>query len=130
MGFSKTIMLITSFCIAFAGQLGEAFPDEISATKSKQTSPFFAFDNGTGRGKLSPQKQTEMLSELGYDGIGYTGTKGIPEMLKALDAKKLKMFSIYVGASVGAKGASHDAQLKQAIKELAGRETSIWSSRG
>ncbi|MGI6415052.1 MAG: hypothetical protein ACOX1P_05225 [Thermoguttaceae bacterium] len=35
-----------------------------------------------------------MLKELGYSGIGYTGTQQIPEMLKALDAQGLKMFSI------------------------------------
>jgi sugar phosphate isomerase/epimerase len=47
-------------------------------------------------------------------------------MLKALDAKNLKMFSIYVASNVGTDGPSYDANLKQAIKDLAGRETCIW----
>ena len=41
-----------------------------------------------------------MLKELGYAGIGYTGTQRIPEMLAALDAQGLKMFSTYVEACV------------------------------
>ena len=49
--------------------------------------PFFAFDNGVGRDQHFPlDEQAKMLKELGYAGIGYTGTQRIPEMLKALDA--------------------------------------------
>jgi len=87
---------------------------------------FFAFDNGTGRGRLSPQDQVDLLEQLGYDGIGYTGAKGIPPMLEALDAKGLKMFSIYVGARVGPDGPSFDPNLPRAIKDLKGRQTFIW----
>ena len=87
---------------------------------------FFAFDNGTGRGQLPAAEQAALLAETGYEGIGYTGCQDIPEMLAALDAKKLKMFSIYVGAKVGPDGASYDPDLKQAIDQLAGRETLIW----
>lgn len=126
MSFHRRVMMITLFCIAFLGRSATVFSDEPSATKSKRTSPFFAFDNGTGRGQLPPRQQAEMLREFGYDGIGYTGAQGIPEMLEALDAKNLKMFSIYVAANVGTDGPSYDANLKQAIKELDGRETCIW----
>ncbi len=89
-------------------------------------SPFFAFDNGTGRGRLSPDAQAKMLKELGYAGIGYTGAKGIPEMLKALDAHGLKMFSIYVGAKLGPDGPTFDPSLKEGIRALQGRDTVIW----
>ena len=58
--------------------------------------PFFAFDNGTGRGRLSFDQQAQMLKELGYDGIVFVGTAHIPEMLKALNARGLRMFGIYV----------------------------------
>lgn len=94
--------------------------------KSRLSNPFFAFDNGTGHGRLSPEAQAEMLERLGYAGIGYTGTKGIPEMLKALDRHGLKMFSIYVGAELGPKGPAYDPNLKQAVKALKGRETILW----
>ncbi len=88
--------------------------------------PFFAFDNGTGRGRLSPDEQAKMLKELGYAGIGYTGTKGIPEMLAALDQHGLKMFSTYVGVRLGGDGPSYDPSLKRAIEQLKGRDTLIW----
>ena len=96
------------------------------AGKLKLDNEFFAFDNGTGRGKLAPQAQAKMLKELGYAGIGYSGAKGIPKMLKALDQFGLKMFSIYVGARVGPKGPTYDPSLKEAIKQLKGRHTLIW----
>jgi len=88
--------------------------------------PFFAFDNGTGRGRLPPDEQARMLKELGYDGIGYTGTAGIPEMLAALDRHGLKMFSIYVGANVAEGARPYDPALPEAIAQLKGRKTAIW----
>lgn len=88
--------------------------------------PFFAFDNGTGRGVVAPVQQAKMLKELGYDGIGYTGTDAIPEMLDALDRYDLKMFSTYVRADVGEKKASFDPGLPEAIKQLSGRNTALW----
>ncbi|NOX55999.1 MAG: sugar phosphate isomerase/epimerase [Planctomycetes bacterium] len=67
-----------------------------------------------------------MLKRLGYDGIGYTGTKGIPEMLAALDRFGLKMFSTYVRVDVGPKGPRYDPGLPGAIQQLKGRPTIIW----
>ena len=86
----------------------------------------FAFDNGTGRGVLSPVAQADMLHELGYAGIGYTGTSNIPAMLAALDKHDLKMFSTYVGAVVGPEGPTYDPGLPAAIEQLKGRDTVIW----
>jgi len=93
---------------------------------AKLANPFFAFDNGTGRGQVSATEQARLLAELGYDGMGYTGAKDIPAMLEALDAHRLKMFSIYVGAQVGKDGPSYDPDLPVACKALAGRDTLIW----
>jgi sugar phosphate isomerase/epimerase len=87
---------------------------------------FFAFDNGTGRDEVAPEDQARMLKDLGYDGIGYTGAKGIPEMLAALDTHGLKLFSIYVSAFIGDDGPSFDPNLPAAIEQLKGRETVIW----
>lgn len=95
--------------------------------ESGLASPFFAFDNGTGRDQHVPlEEQAKMLKELGYSGIGYTGTQQIPEMLKALDAQGLKMFSIYVGADVDRGKSPYDPGLKTAIRQLKGRDTLIW----
>lgn len=87
---------------------------------------FFAFDNGTGRGELPLADQAAILAELGYDGIGFTGTANIPEMLRELDRRALTMFSTYVGATIGKDGPRYDPQLPTAIKQLAGRSTDIW----
>jgi len=94
--------------------------------KALPATDFFAFDNGTGHGRLSPDAQAEMLKDLGYAGIGYTGAKGIPEMFEALDRHGLKMFSIYVGAKLSPDGPSYDPNLKKAIESLKGRNTIIW----
>jgi sugar phosphate isomerase/epimerase len=89
--------------------------------------PFFAFDNGTGRDEgVSFEAQAKMLKELGYAGIGFTGTQRIPEMLKALDANGLKMFSTYVEACVDPSKPPYDPGLKAAIEQLKGRDTMIW----
>jgi len=88
--------------------------------------PFFAFDNGTGRGVLSPAEQAKMLKELGYEGIGYTGTGNVPAMLKALDEHDLKMFSTYVGATLGPDGGSYDPGLPAATKEFKAHGTTLW----
>ncbi len=99
---------------------------ESSAHGARRCNPFFAFDNGTGRGVLPPEQQAKMLKELGYDGIGYTGTQAIPQMLEALDRHELKMFSTYVRADVGKEKASYDPGLPAAVKQLKGRGTAIW----
>lgn len=98
----------------------------LNAFSAEAPLEFFAFDNGTGRGTVSPKAQAAMLKELGYAGIGYTGAGGIPEMLAALDKHGLKMYSIYVGATLGPDGPAFDAQLKEGIAALKGRETIIW----
>ena len=88
--------------------------------------PLFAFDNGTGHGRLPADEQAKMLKELGYAGIGFTGTQQIPEMLKALDGRGLKMFSIYAGACVDGSKPPYERGLPTAVAQLKGRDTVIW----
>lgn len=88
--------------------------------------PFFAFDNGTGGQTVPFAEQARMLKELGYDGIAYSGTKRIPEMLQALDTHGLKMLSIYVGANVDSGAPAYGAGLPAAIEQLKGRDVQIW----
>ena len=85
--------------------------------------PFFAY--AFDAHGLSLNEQAKMLKEFGYAGIGWGRTQ-IPEMLKALEAHGLKMFSIYVTASVEADKPPYDADLKTAIEQLKGRDTLIW----
>ena len=93
----------------------------------KLTNPFFAFDNGTGRDqKLPLEEQAELVKRTGYAGLGYTGALQVPEMLKALESRGLKMFSIYVAVRVDGDKPSYDAALPEAIRQLKGHGTVIW----
>ena len=102
--------------------------EEVAAEKPGLANPFFAFDNGTGYGRVAPEEQAAMLKELGYDGIGYTGAQQIPAMLKALDARGLKMYSIYVEVCQTPEKSKpmYDPGLKAAIEPLKGRDTLVW----
>lgn len=117
-------VLITSLALSVVA------PTSASATdgaESRLDNPFFAFDNGTGRDQhIPPEEQAKLLKELGYSGIGYTGAERVPEMLRALDAQGLKMFSIYVGANLDAGKPPYDPGLRAAIRQLKGRDTLIW----
>jgi sugar phosphate isomerase/epimerase len=88
--------------------------------------PFFAFDNGVGRGTWQPEQQAELLKELGYDGIGYTGVENIPAMLEALEARNLKMFSTYLPVNLGPGQVPYDPDLPKAIGQLKGHGTALW----
>lgn len=92
-----------------------------------QPNPFFAFDNGTGRDqKVALEVQADMVKRAGYDGLGYTGTRRIPELLPILDARGLRLFSIYVAARVDGAEPSFDPGLPEAIRQLKGRDVAIW----
>ncbi len=97
-----------------------------AAEETPVTWPFFAFDNGVGRGEWEAKKQAEVLAKLGYQGIGYTGVKGIPAMLKALHGRELKMFSTYIQLNLKEGVAPYDPQLLEAIKQLKGEGTALW----
>jgi len=119
-------MKSTIACLVMFVLAGSPLLADDAAPKLELTNPFFAFDNGTGRGVLSPEEQAKILDELGYDGIGYTGAGGIPEMLAALDAHGLKMYSTYIGANVDDLKKPYDPRLPEAIRQLEGRPTAIW----
>ena len=101
------------------------------ATSAAMAAPyeFFPFDNGVGRGKpeWTPDHQAETLKALGYDGISYNFTT--PEALaawqKAMDARGLKIYSLYVYTDIG-KAAGYPANLENALRLLEGRDTVLW----
>ena len=91
-----------------------------------QSFEFFAFDNGVGRGQLKAAQQAEILADLKFAGIGYTGTQDIPAMLAALDKKGLKFYSTYVPLNLKAGEAPYDPGLLAAIQQLKGRNAVLW----
>jgi sugar phosphate isomerase/epimerase len=121
---TRCTLLSVSFAVSVA--LASSTPAAEPAVPLRLDNEFFAFDNGTGRGSLSPKDQAELVKQLGYAGIGYTGTGRIPEMLAALDAAGVKMYSIYVNANVSTENPTFSPNLRQAIEQLKGRQTVIW----
>lgn len=123
----KTMKHLLAALLALAIPCAALFAADEAPVQPGLANPFFAFDNGVGRDAHVPlPEQARILKELGYAGIGFTGTKRIPEMLHALDANGLKLFSIYVGASVDADKPSYEAGLETAIEQLKGRDTIVW----
>jgi sugar phosphate isomerase/epimerase len=92
-------------------------------TAAVMGSPFFAFDNGLG--KKSPAEQAALLKQLGYDGIGYTGTANFAVRKKAFDEQGLKIFNLYVHSFVDNPNA-YEAGLKEAIPNLKGTGVDLW----
>jgi len=88
-------------------------------------SPFFAFDNGVGRDQWSPQEQADVLKELGYAGIAYTGTTDLSERLRAFGSQGLRVFSLYVHCYPGQEDAC-PPQLTKTLKQLEGTGTMLW----
>jgi len=121
----KTTLLRLLSVSLLVPALGGASAAEPTAPM-KLDNTFFAFDNGTGRGELPLEEQAAMVKQLRYAGIGYSGTARIPEMLAALDAHGLKMFSTYVYAEIAAEEPEFSPNLQQAIEQLKGRDTVIW----
>jgi sugar phosphate isomerase/epimerase len=95
--------------------------------KQGPPNPFFALSNCSQCEKYAtPEAQARVLEELGYAGIGPSGTNGIPEMLEALDKHGLKMVALYVGANLDPDKPKYDPKLPEVIRELEGRDTFIW----
>jgi sugar phosphate isomerase/epimerase len=114
--YRRFIFLIATLLAAVPAGAAEPLPN-----------PFFVFDNGTGRDQnVTLEEQANLVKRRGYAGIGFTGARRIPEILKALDERGLKLFSIYVAAHVDGDGLGFDSALPEAIAQLKGRETVLW----
>ena len=85
--------------------------------------PLFAFDNGLGGKK--PSEQAALLKQLGYDGIGCTGTGNFAGRKEAFDGQGLKIFTLYVHAYVD-RPAAYEAGLMEALPQLKGTGTDLW----
>jgi len=80
----------------------------VAAAGTQESRPFFAFDNGVGRGVLSIE------------------VRDIPEALAALDEFGLRMFSTYVGVQLGPDQPAYDPLLPEAIEQLEAHGTVLW----
>ncbi len=91
--------------------------------------PFFAFDNAVADEKhQTPGAQAQLLAELGYDGIsvGLDRCPSLPKLLEELDARGLRLFSVYAGINLDAGQEPYSAALTDAMEALDGRNTILW----
>jgi sugar phosphate isomerase/epimerase len=91
--------------------------------------PFYAFDNGVGRGTWTPEKQAALLKELGYDGMAYnfTTNKDLESWLKIYDEAKLGICSLYIHTFPNQeKGKQFPKEVRETVKLLKGRATRLW----
>ena len=103
----------------------EAKPVKAPA-KGGLTNPFFAFDNGLNRGRMTPAQQAQTLKELGYAGIGYHGVQDLPKKVKAFADCGLKVFNTYLGCNPANKERPYDPKLIDAMKQLEGTGMVFW----
>ena len=89
--------------------------------------PFYAFDNGVGRGQWTPDQQATTLKELGFDGISYnyTSLKDLAAWQKAHAAAGTKIFGLYVHTFPD-KAEPYPTALREAAAMLKGSETVLW----
>ena len=122
--------IVTLAAVAFAGvvSLCSVTARAEDAAKAKVLpNPFFVLSNGIQDAKhATPESQAKVLKELGYDGIGPSGTAGVPQRLAALDEHGLKQYALYVGANLDPDKPKYDPKLPEVIRQLAGRETCVW----
>ena len=116
----KSIGLTICFCVVVL------IAPVVCAREAPATNPFYAFVNCfNGPRYASPEVRVQILKELGYDGISYSGTKGASEMLNALDAAGLKFFNTYVGLNLDAEQ-KYATELIETITRLKGRDAMLW----
>ena len=80
----------------------------------------YVFDNGVGAGALSVEEQVQLTKRTGYAGVFYAGTKDIPQLLSAHQARGLKVLGIYTGMDLAAVRPGYEPGLPEAIRQLKG----------
>jgi len=98
-----------------------------ASAQGKPAWPFFAFDNGVGRGTWPAEKQAATLKALGYDGISYnyTNNKDLEAWIRIYRDAGLTIFGLYFPVSPD-KSPAWNPALREAITMLKGSETVLW----
>ena len=112
-------------CMLFIGWLGAMAASMAGAEESQPRlqNTFFVFCHDTHDAKKrNYAEQAEMISDLGFDGVGHLGLKGIPERLATLDEKGLKLVWLHDYVTIGPDTVSYDPGLREAVELLRGRE--------
>jgi sugar phosphate isomerase/epimerase len=87
--------------------------------------PVYAFQNGVHFKTV--KERVQVLKELGYDGIGSAKLTQsdipLPQRLKLYDEAGIKLCSFYIGGKLTKDGHTYPFEIKEAIKQLKGRDT-------
>lgn len=105
---SRILALLTTSLFASTGLMGNSF---------------YAFDNGLG--SKTPSEQAALLKQLGYDGVGCTGTENFAQRKKAFDEQGLKIFNLYVQSFVD-KPNAYEAGLREVLPQLKNTGVDLW----
>lgn len=99
-----------------------------TAAESSTPWPFFAFDNGVGRGAWTPDVQAKTMKEFGYDGIhyNYTNPGDFAKKLAACRKEGVPIHAVYIHSFVDNAEQPYDPGLKEVIRMLKGEPTMIW----
>lgn len=112
-----------ALCAAAAGLVWTATVRAADSAPPRLENPFFVFCHDTHDSqKRSLAQQAEMVKELGFDGLGHLWLDGLAERLKTLDAKGLKLFQVFIRASIDPAQPKYDPRLPEAVKLLKGRD--------
>lgn len=91
------------------------------------TNAFFVMDTATrGDNRKDFEAQVKMVKDLGYAGWTISNVDDFREMVKAADAGGVKLFAVYVQASVDDDAPPYDPRLKDILAALKGRQTIVW----
>jgi len=117
------ILLLLAALLACEAEVRKAPIKGPGAAGGETANQFFAFDNGLR--SMTPDQQAALLKELGYAGIGYSGTGNLPARLKAFKDKGLKVFNLYVGCNPTKKPA-YSPRLIEAARLMKGTGGMLW----
>ena len=103
------------------------FAPRRAAAQTPAVWPFFAFDNGVGRGKWPPEKQAATLKALGYDGISYnyTNNADLATWVRVYREAGLRIFGLYFPVAPD-KNPSWSPSMREAVDLLKGSDAALW----
>ena len=108
------VMLCICPLPSLAQSAAPAKPSQEGAEKWHPT--FYAFNNSM-RGKgMSMQEQVELLVDLGFDGYEGHSMDELPQMIKLLDAAKLKMPTLYFKVDIDNVEQPYDPRIEEYLK--------------
>lgn len=117
-----------SFLISSAACAASAALPARAQSQAPANWPFFAFDNGVGRGKWPPEKQAATLKALGYDGISYnyTNNADLETWTRVYREAGLTIFALYIHTFPEKAAEPWSPALRDAISLLKGSQTALW----